>query len=126
MTEANATVTAYFEALNAIDREAFLACFAEDAVAQDPYGAATFEGRDGLNKFFDGMERTWREFQMAPQAFYVSGDRVAAPWKTTAVAGNGKQATFEGVNVFTLDDSGKIRALEAYWDIKAMIGQIRE
>ena len=52
-------VESYFEALNRIDREAYLACFTEDAIVMDPYGGRPFEGQQGLNKFMDGMERTW-------------------------------------------------------------------
>lgn len=126
MINAPDVVTAYFSALNRIDRSAFLDCFQQDAVARDPYGAATFEGHEGLNKFFDGMERTWSSFQMEPQDSFAAGDRVAVPWHTSAKTKNGKEATFSGVNVFTIDEEGKIRELDAYWDIKAMLRQIRD
>lgn len=125
MTEAIDYVRAYFDALNRIDRQAFLACFAEDATARDPYGAPAHEGGSGLNKFFDGVERTWREFRMEPEAFYAGADRVAVPWRAVATTKNGKQANFEGVNVFTVGQDGKIRELDAYWDFKAMLKQIQ-
>ena len=120
------TVRTYFDALNEIDRSAFLSCFADDAIARDPYGGPVFEGEAGLNNFFDGMERTWEEFQMEPKAAYKGGDRLAVPWTTTAVARNGKRAEFSGVNVFTVDGGGQIAELEAYWDFKAMVAQIRQ
>lgn len=126
MTEMPDKVRAYFNALNSIDRAAFVDCFAEDAVARDPFGSATFEGSEGLHKFFDGVERTWSEFRMQPRAHYTGGDRVAVPWSTTARAKNGKEATFDGVNLFTVGEDGKIRMLDAYWDIRAMLRQIRE
>lgn len=120
------SVRSYFDALNSIDRSAFVSCFAADATVRDPYGGPELRGQDGLNKFFDGMERTWREFNMEPQAAYKGGARVAVPWATTAVAKNGKGVQFSGVNVFTIGDDERIQELNAYWDFKAMLAQIRE
>ncbi len=125
MIELPEHVRAYFIALNNIDRDAFLACFTSDAVARDPYGVAEFDGESGLNKFFDSMERTWRDFQMDPQAAYSGGERIAVPWNATSTAKNGKSAAFAGVNVFTLGEGDKIQELDAYWDMKAMVAQIR-
>ena len=126
MIDLPGSVRAYFDALNEIDRIAFLAAFDENAVARDPYGGPVYEGRGGLSRFFDGMERTWSEFRMEPQAVYRGGDRLAVPWRTEAAAKNGKRADFSGVNVFTIGDDGRILALEAYWDFKAMLAQIRD
>lgn len=126
MTEPAESVRAYFSALNSIDRSAFLSCFAPDAVARDPYGGPAYEGHEGLNKFFDGMERTWSEFRMEPQAFYAGGERFAVPWTASSLAKNGKGAEFSGVNVFTLGEDGKIVELDAYWDFRAMLRQIRD
>ena len=126
MTELPESVRSYFNALNSIDRSAFLSCFSSGAVARDPYGGPVFEGPDGLNKLFDGMERTWSEFGMEPQAAFAGGNRLAVPWATSAVTKKGKRAEFSGVNVFTLDEDGKIIELDAYWNFKAMLAQIRE
>lgn len=114
----------YFAALNGLDREAYLACFAENALLQDPYGGRPLQGTTGLHKFMDGMERTWASFQMTPGDAHAAGDRVAIPWRCTAVAKSGKTAHFAGVNVFTIDESGLISQLDGYWDFKAMVSQI--
>ncbi|MGH2536664.1 MAG: nuclear transport factor 2 family protein [Candidatus Promineifilaceae bacterium] len=114
----------YFDALNRIDRAAFLACFAPQAEAHDPYGGRPAQGEEGLNKWFSAMERTWDRFQMTPAEYFVGGDRVAVQWSAEARAKNGKSATFSGVNVFTLAPNGEIARLEAYWDAAAMMAQI--
>lgn len=118
------TISEYFAALNTLDRARYLSCFTDDVVLQDPYGGPALEGEVGLNKFFDGMERTWQSFDMQPTDAFAAGDRVAVPWKTEAVAHSGKQAQFAGVNVFTLDGD-KISRLDGYWDFRAMIAQLR-
>lgn len=125
-TELAPAIREYFDALTALDREAYVAAFASDASVQDPYGGPVLEGEEGLNKFFDGMERTWQSFRMTPEKGYKSGNRVAVPWSTAAMARNGKRAEFEGVNVFELAEDGRIQRLEGYWDFKGMLAQIRE
>ena len=114
----------YFEAVSNVDRQAYLACFSEDAVVMDPYGGRPFQGREGLNKFMDGMERTWQTFRMTPDRLFASGDRAATKWAALATAKSGKTAEFEGINVFTINEDGLISRLEAYWDFKAMVAQI--
>lgn len=121
---ADSAVGRYFAALNGIDREAYLACFAAEAEVLDPYGARPFLGDAGLNKFMDNMERTWSAFQMTPGEPFAAGDRVAVSWSCTATAKSGKTAEFAGINVFTLNEEGLITRLEGYWDFRAMVAQI--
>lgn len=114
----------YFKALSDLDREAYLSCFSENAELLDPYGGRHFDGREGLEKWFNGMERTWSKFSMIPTDFFPSGDRVAVPWVAEATAKSDKTAKFSGINVFTVDESGLIVRLEGYWDASAMMSQI--
>jgi len=114
----------YFTALSEIDRDSFLACFSQEASLHDPYGGRPLQGIAGLNRFMDGMERTWNDFSMIPGIPYAAGDRIAVSWDATAVAKSGKRASFSGINVFTLNGEGLIDQLEGYWDIKAMLAQI--
>ena len=125
-TDLEPSVRDNFDALTALDREAYVAAFSSDASVRDPYGVEVLVGEEGLNKICDGKERTWQCFRMTPAKGHKSGNRVAVPWSTTATARNGKQAEFEGVNVFELDEDGRIQSLEGYWDFKGMLAQIRE
>ncbi|HEX6386614.1 MAG TPA: nuclear transport factor 2 family protein [Anaerolineae bacterium] len=118
-------VDSYFTALSNLDRDAYLACFRQDALVRDPYGGRPLHGEDGLNKFMDGLERTWDEFQMTPDQAFTAGDRVAVSWTAKGRAKSGKTANFAGVNVFTLDEDGLIRQLDGYWDFKEMAAQIQ-
>lgn len=114
----------YFTALSEIDRHAFLACFGQNATLHDPYGGRPLQGVDGLNRFMDGMQRTWDRFSMIPGIPHAAGDRIAVNWDAAAVSKSGKTAHFSGINVFTLNEEGLIDQLEGYWDIKAMLAQI--
>lgn len=44
-------IARYFAATRAMDVEAWLACFADDAVSYDPYGAPPIQGKDELRAF---------------------------------------------------------------------------
>lgn len=125
-TMSSSSVDHYFRALNSLDRDAYLACFSDDALVRDPYGGRELRGREGLNKFMDGMERTWSQFEMMPTESFTAGDRIAVSWTAAATAKSGKTAEFRGINVFTLNEEGLIRQLDGYWDFKAMAAQISE
>ena len=114
----------YFHAVSTLDRAAYLACFSQEATVRDPYGGRPFQGHEGLNKLFNGLERTWESLTMAPGELFAADDRVATQWRASGTAKSGKAAEFAGINVFTLDDAGLIAQLDAYWDIQAMLAQI--
>lgn len=125
MTTTSLAIERYREAVNQLDRAAYQAAFADTVLLMDPYGGRVLEGRAGLDKFFDGMERTWASFSMSYGEMYGSGDRVAVNWQVEAVAKNGKAAKFAGINVFTVTNDGLITQLEGYWDARAMMAQLK-
>ena len=124
-TKMISTCRRYFEALSALDREAYLACFSVDAELHDPYGGRPFGGHQGLAKWVAGMEQTWTSFGIQPGEYYIGGDRAAVTWTAQAQAKSGKQADFGGINVFTIGEDGLITRLDGYWDAAAMLAQIR-
>ncbi len=115
----------YRLALNSRSRTAYLAAFAPDAVLLDPYGPRMLQGVEGLNKFFDGFERTWGAFEMTFGEAYAAADRIAVTWQVSATAHTGRTAQFAGINVFTVDEAGLLTRLEGYWDFKAMAAQLK-
>lgn len=119
-------VARYFEAVRAFEGDAFVACFATDAVSHDPVGAPPFEGHAGLRKFFDGMAQALERASLTEDRVFVAGDQAAVKWSGHAVGKNGRQADFEGIDVLTVDDDGKIRELRAYWDPAAMMAQLQD
>jgi len=123
--DVESSVDRYFRAVSNLDRDAYLDSFSPDAVLRDPYGGPERRGAPGLNAFFDGMEKTWESFEMVPEDAYRSGNRVAVPWTASGTAKSGKTADFAGVNVFSLDDDGRIERLEGYWDYEKMVAQLK-
>jgi ketosteroid isomerase-like protein len=70
------------------------------------------------------MERTWSEFSIKGGQTYSGGDRIAIQWQADATAKSGKQVSFDGINVFTINEEELISKLEAYWDAASVMTQI--
>jgi len=115
----------YFDALNNIDQERFLSCFADDAEIHDPFGGRPFVGKEGARKWFSGFERTWSDFSIEGEDPFPSGDRLAVKWSVRGEAKSGKIAEFSGIDIFTVGQEGLITRMEGYWDAPTMLAQIR-
>ena len=119
-------VNNYFVAIRDMDAEAFVAVFAEDGVSHDPVGAPPFNGHDGLRKFFGGILATFTELNMRETAVFINKNEAAVHWQAEGVGKNGKTTSFSGINLFTINDEGKIESLRAYWNPRAMMAQLKE
>ncbi len=118
-------VSSYFAAIRSMDEEGFVAVFAPDAVSHDPVGAPPVSGYDGLRKFFKGMEATFTQLTMTETAVYINQNEAAVHWQAEGTGKNGKTTHFTGIDVFTINDEGKISSLRAYWDPRAMMAQLK-
>ena len=119
-------VSNYFVAIRNMDAEAFVAVFAEDGVSHDPVGAPPFSGHDGLRKFFGGIQATFNKLTMTETAVFINKNEAAVHWQAEGVGKNSKATSFSGINLFTVNDSGKIESLRAYWNPRAMMAQLKE
>lgn len=77
-------------------------CFASTAALLAPCGGRLFAGNDGLEKWFQGEERTWSEFAMHLAFVFVGGDRAVVQWQAEGLSHSRKRAEFTGINVFTV------------------------
>ncbi|HZT78683.1 MAG TPA: nuclear transport factor 2 family protein [Gemmataceae bacterium] len=110
------TVAAYFAATRAMDPEAWLATFAEDAVSYDPVGGVPIEGHRGLRQFYETITLAFDKVGITEGTVFVAGNQAAAQWKGHGLGKNGREVTFEGIDVFEINDRGKIQRLWGYWD----------
>lgn len=116
-------VNAYFDAICSLDCEAWIATFAADAVSHEP-GNPPLEGHDALRAFFNGVAAGFENIRMLPDQVFVVGNEAGIKWSASGLGKTGRQAKFEGVDVFTLNDYGKIQTVKAYWDPAAMMAQL--
>jgi steroid delta-isomerase len=125
MTDAIQTaVDGYFATVGAEDTDAFVELFAEDVVFQDPVGTPTLTGPEGVRKFHIRLQKSWQSLEMTPRATFPRGGRAAVYWTAEGLSGTGKAIRFAGVDVFEVDDAGRIRRVEGYWPIEEVIAQM--
>lgn len=118
-------VAGYFAATRAMDMEAWVATFAENAVSHDPVGSPAIEGHEGLRKFFQGITGAFEKSGLTEDHVFVAGNGAAVKWTGHGLGKNGREVTFEGIDVFEVNEEGKIQTLWAYWDAAAMMAELQ-
>lgn len=112
----------YFAAISSLDCEAWVANFAADAVSDEPGGK--LEGHDALRAFFNGVAAGFETIEMKPDQIFIVGSEAGVKWSASGVGKTGREAKFEGVDVFAINDEGKIQTVKAFWDPAAMMAQL--
>ncbi len=117
-------VRAYFEAIRAMDQGAWVNTFAEDAVSYDPVGALPTKGHEKLGEFFQTITGAFKEVGITEDQIFVAGTGAAVKWTGRGVSKQGRKVHFEGIDIFDVNESGKIQTLHAYWNPAEMLGQL--
>lgn len=118
------TIRAYFAAIRAMDREAWVATFAADAVTFDPADAPPTRGHAELRAFFDRITGLVKTIGLHEDHVFVNGNEVAVKWTGRGVGPRGNDYSFEGVDVFEVDARGKIARVRAYWNPEKLLAQL--
>jgi steroid delta-isomerase len=114
----------YFAAIRAMDQQAWLNTFAEDAVSYDPVGAPPIKGREKLAEFFQTITGAFKEVGLTEDEMFIAGNGAAVKWSGRGISQRGRKAHFEGIDVFEVNEAGKIQALHAYWNPAEMMAQL--
>ena len=114
----------YFAALRATDQKAWVDTFATDAVSHDPVGAPPLEGHEKLAAFFQSVTGAFREVGLTEDEIFIAGNGAAVKWTGRGVSQGGKNVHFEGIDVFEINEAGKIQRLHAYWNPAEMMAQL--
>ena len=105
----------YCAAMSAQDRETWLDCFADDAVQEDPVGAAPNHGRDAIGAFFDGNPIPVHIYQT--QDPLVIGNEVLAFFAVDAdIDGTAMHLPRIIDHIVLNDDGTRIQRLRAFFD----------
>ena len=114
-------------AVEAGDRDGWLAIFAPDAVVQDPIGPSPFDpegrghhGREAIAKFYDTVIAPSEKITFEIERSYLCGDEVAdVGIIRTTLAGGKHMAVVRGVYTYRSNGAGQLAALRAYWEFDA-------
>jgi len=117
-------IKTYFAAIRAMDIPAIVNTFAEDAVSHDPVGAKPIEGHQKLTEFFQSITAAFKEVGLTEDQVFVAGTGAAVKWTGTGISKQGNKVRFEGIDVFDVNEAGKIQRLYAYWNPAEMVAQL--
>ena len=117
-------VRGYFLAIRAMDADAFANTFADDGTTFDPVGSPGITGRDGLREFFQSICSNFKSVALDEDAVFVAGNGAAVKWTGRGTSTSGKEVRFEGIDVFEVNQDGKIQTIHAYWNPAEMIAQL--
>jgi len=114
---------ASMRAVEAGDRDAWLALFADDAVVQDPIGPSPFDpeghghrGRAAIEAFYDTVIAPNDAVRFRIGRSHAAGDEVANVGTiSTTLPGGGGTVHTDLVITYRVDGAGKVAALRAYW-----------
>jgi len=118
------TIRDYFAALRAMDQRAWVNTFAEDGVSHDPVGAPPICGHQKLAEFFQSVTAAFKEVGLKEDDVFIVGNAAAVKWTGSGTSQRGNRVHFEGIDVFELNEAGKIQTLHAYWNPAEMMEQL--
>ena len=117
-------VADYFAATRAMDSSAWVSVFAEDGTSYDP-AAPPARGQEALRQFFEGIAGAFSEVGLTEDNVFITGNEAAVKWTGRGVGRNGREVVFEGIDIFEINDAGKIQNLWAYWNPAALMAQLQ-
>ncbi|GAA3447442.1 nuclear transport factor 2 family protein [Planomonospora venezuelensis] len=127
---AAAAALAAMEAVGAGDRDAWLACYAPDAVLHDPVGGSPLDPEGTGLTGRESLERFW-ELTVAPNdvrfdvaAVHPAGDEAAVVASVAIRFPGGAEARYDGVFVYRVGGDRRISSVRAYWDLRQVLSAL--
>ncbi|MCU1456240.1 MAG: delta(5)-3-ketosteroid isomerase [Actinomycetia bacterium] len=113
--QVRAAVDAYVSAYSTSDREAFLSVWSPEAWIIDPVGSPVSQGPDGRAAFWDSVHALSPEIRLIARDVVVCADEAAVTLEIHAAG-----SVIDAIDIFSVDDSGRISSMKAYWDMARM------
>ena len=128
MTEhpARAASQASMAAVEAADRDRWLALFSPDAVIEDPIGVSVLDptgeghrGAEAIAAFWDTTIASG-QVRFVIRESYAAGDEVANVGTITTTFPDGSGVEVDGVFTYRVGDDGLVRSLRAFWSDESL------
>ena len=127
MTTVRDLAQASMAAVEAGDREAWLALFSDDAVVEDPIGPSAFDpegkghrGIEAIAAFYDSVIAPNESIRFTISQSLLCGDEVANVGVIRIAFTGGTAIEVDGVYTYRRSPDGKIAALRAFWETDAV------
>ena len=115
--QVRAAVDAYVAAYGKNDRDAFLDAFADDGVIVDPVGTPPHAGREARGAFWDTVHQMTERMTFDVKDVVVCGSEAAMVFRDPRRRRATPGSVMDAVDIFEVDDDGKITSMRAYWDM---------
>jgi hypothetical protein len=127
MTTARDLGQASMAAVEARDREAWLALFAEDAVVEDPIGPSAFDpeghghrGLEDIAAFYDSVIAANESVRFDIRQSFLCGDEAANVGLIRISFAGGTVVEVDGIYIYRRSPADKIASLRAFWEPDAV------
>jgi len=127
MTTARELGQASMAAVEAHDRQAWLALFADDAVVEDPVGPSMFDpdgkghlGHEAIAAFYDNVIAANESIAFTITQSFLCGDEVANVGVIRIAFAGGSAVDVDGVYTYRMSPEGKIASIRAFWEPDAI------
>ncbi len=121
-----AAITAYFAANNALDVDAFADAFALNACMYNPVGTPPITGQDAIRQAAQHFMAPYHGMNATMDRLFISGNGAAVLYTAHITVKNGRTASVEGIDVFEVNDEGKIQVIRYYWDPSPVLALLRD
>tara|TARA_R110002110_G_scaffold91264_2_gene237505 strand:+ start:124169 stop:124540 length:372 start_codon:yes stop_codon:yes gene_type:complete len=112
-----AVVNRYVEAFDKGDINIIRDMYADDATVEDPVGTDPHIGIEAICRFYENALAAGAKLELSGTP-RCAGNAVAFPFNVTMPG-----LHFEVIDVFELDDEGRVSSMRAYWGPENMISE---
>ncbi|GHO47058.1 nuclear transport factor 2 family protein [Ktedonospora formicarum] len=121
-----AAIEAYFSANNALDVEGFVNAFAPDASMYNVAEISPITGHEAIRQVARQMLLPCEETAVTMDKIFITGNGAAIFYSGHLTAKNGRTAQVEGIDVFEVNDEGKIQSIRLYFGPNPAVAALYE
>lgn len=120
-----AAVQQYFATIGKMDADSWVSCFDEEGTSYEPGAPTPLQGHAALGQFIRGVLDLFQTIELTADHVFVTGNRTAVKFTGRGRGNNGRDVVVEGIDVFEINENGKIHTMWGYWNPAAMMAQLQ-
>ncbi|MEM7548706.1 MAG: nuclear transport factor 2 family protein [Bacteroidota bacterium] len=114
-------VNDYFKATQSGNASTWADSFADNVYLNDPYGSESPRNREEIATIGETFMSSFESVGLYPDFIYVKWLEATVKWTGRGITKDGKEVTFQGINMTTYNREGKIISHIGYWDPQDMV-----